>query len=74
MAMMLKMRDPSLSGIYLRDNMDKETNKIMWDSQGNIEPWGRDLWNDNPLVEFILIFGGATSVIWLPILILWILN
>lgn len=32
-------------------------NKPLFDSKGNIEPWGRDFWTENNLGEFIIIFG-----------------
>ena len=46
--------------------------KPVWSSDGHIEPWGRD-WHENALIEFVLIVVGASSIIWVPALILWII-
>ena len=40
--------------------------KGTFSSDGHIEPWGRDFWNENPYVEFFLI----TSPLWLPVVII----
>lgn len=50
----------------------KQRIELLFDSQGHIEPWGKDFWTENKLVEFGLI----TSPLWLPVLIivfLWII-
>lgn len=36
--------------------MDK-WNKPIFNSQGHIEPWGRDFWTENKLGEFIIVIG-----------------
>ena len=37
--------------------------KPLFDSKGNIEPWGRDFWAENMFAEFIIIFGGTAFII-----------
>jgi len=34
-------------------------NKLIFDSQGHIEPWGRDFWTEKIFAEFLVIGGGA---------------
>ena len=36
--------------------------KGIFDSQGDIRPWGRDFWTDNFLGEVVWVIGGTALI------------
>ena len=40
---------------------EKMWNKLIFDSKGNIEPWGRDFWTENQFAHFLVIFSGVVT-------------
>lgn len=39
----------------------------LFDSQGNIEPWGRDFWTENILSELLIVIGIPALLVVLTI-------